>query len=339
MGRSMPGRLLTRCVLVAAGLVLGLSPARADDFYKGKSINLIIATATGGGYDTYARLIARHLSRHIPGQPTIVPQNMPGAAGIRAANYLYAAAPKDGTAIGMLDQSIYETQLFKVPELKADVTKMNWIGRVIANNAALFAWHTAAVQKIADAYSKPLIVCSTGSAGQLRWTMLKRLLGLKLQLVTGYKGTGDGLVAMERGEVEALSMPWTVFRVIRADWLRDHKVNVVLQTGLDAAPDLPGVPRMVDLGRSAEERQILELFSQPEKVGRSFTAPPGLPAARVAELRAAFTATLKDAAFVADAARMRLDLSPLPGAELQTIIEKSFDYSPAIIAKAEALIH
>jgi len=195
------------------------------------------------------------------------------------------------------------------------------------------------VQKIADAYAKPLIVCSTGSAGQLRWTMLKRLLGLKLQLVTGYKGTGDWLVAMERGEVEALSMPWTVFRVIRADWLRDHKVNVVLQTGLDAAPDLPGVPRMVDLGRNDDERQILELFSQPEKVGRSFTAPPGLPPARVAELRAAFAATLKDPEFVADAAQMRIDLSPLPGDQLQAIIEKSFDYSPAIIAKAKTLIH
>ncbi|HZR62923.1 MAG TPA: tripartite tricarboxylate transporter substrate-binding protein [Xanthobacteraceae bacterium] len=326
--------------LLALGAVFAAPNAGAEDFYRGKTLEIIVSSGVGAdSYDALSRLVARHIGPHLPGNPNVVVRNMPGAAGILAANQLYNLAPRDGTTIGMLDQSIYETQLFKVSELKADVTKMNWVGRVIANNAVLFAWHTAAVQKIADAYAKPLIVCSTGSAGQLRWTMLKRLLGLKLQLVTGYKGTGDGLVAMERGEVEALSMPWTVFRVIRADWLRDHKVNVVLQTGLDAAPDLPGVPRMVDLGRNAEERQILELFSQPEKVGRSFTAPPGLPAARVAELRAAFTATLKDAAFVADAARMRLDLSPLPGAELQTIIEKSFDYSPAIIAKAEALIH
>lgn len=321
-------------------IALTSAPARADDFYRGKTLEIIVSSSVGAdSYDALSRLVARHIGAHLAGDPNVVVRNMPGAGGILAANQLYNLAPRDGTTIGMLDQSIFETQLFKVPGLKADVTKMNWIGRIIANNAVLFAWHTAAVQKIEDADTKPLIVCSTGSSGQLRWTMLTRLLGFKFKLVTGYKGSGDGLVAMERGEVEALSMPWTVFRVIRADWLRDKKVNVLLQTGLDAAPDLPGVPRLVDLGRNAEERQILELFSQPEKVGRSLTAPPGLPSGRVAELRAAFTATTKDPDFLADAAHMRLDLSPLSGDELQAIIEKSFAYSPSIVAKAEALIH
>lgn len=313
--------------------------AAAADFYRGKTLQILVSSGAGAdSYDSLSRLVARHIGSHLPGDPAVIVQNMPGAGGILAANQLYNIAPRDGTVIGMLDESIYETQLFQVPELKADVTKMNWIGRIISNNAVLVAWHTAAVRKIDDAYVKPLIVCSTGSASQLRWTMLKRLLGLKLELVTGYKGTGEGLVAMERGEVEALSMPWTVFRVIRADWLRDNKVNVLLQTGLDKAPDLPNVPRLVDLARNDEERQILELFSQPEKVGRSLTAPPGLPPGRVAQLRSAFAATLKDPAFLADAARMRVDLSPLPGEELQAIIEKSFDYSPAIVAKAEALV-
>lgn len=313
--------------------------AAAADFYRGKTLQILVSSGVGAdSYDSLSRLVARHIGSHLPGDPAVIVQNMPGAGGILAANQLYNIAPRDGTVIGMLDESIYETQLFQVPELKADVTKMNWIGRIISNNAVLVAWHTAAVRKIDDAYVKPLIVCSTGSASQLRWTMLKRLLGLKLELVTGYKGTGEGLVAMERGEVEALSMPWTVFRVIRADWLRDNKVNVLLQTGLDKAPDLPNVPRLVDLARNDEERQILELFSQPEKVGRSLTAPPGLPPGRVAQLRSAFAATLKDPAFLADAARMRVDLSPLPGEELQAIIEKSFDYSPAIVAKAEALV-
>jgi len=326
--------------LLALGEVLAPPSACAEDFYRGKTLEIIVSSSVGAdSYDALSRLVARHIGAHLPGNPNVVVRNMPGAGGILAANQLYNLAPRDGTAIGMLDQSIYETQLFKVAELKADVTKMNWIGRVIANNAGLFAWHTAAVQKIADAYSKPLIVCSTGSAGQLRWTMLKRLLGLKLQLVTGYKGTGDGLVAMERGEVEALSMPWTVFRVIRAEWVRDHKINVLLQTGLDAAPDLPGVPRMVDLGRNAEERQILELFSQPEKVGRSFTAPPGLQPARIAELRSAFAATLKDSNFLGDIGKAQVDLSPLPGEELQATITQALSYSPAIVEKAQALIH
>jgi tripartite-type tricarboxylate transporter receptor subunit TctC len=312
--------------------------AAAAEFYAGKTLEIIVPSGAGAdSYDTLSRLVARHLGRHLAGAPNVIVENMPGAGGIRAANQLYNVVPRDGTVIGMLDESIYQNQLFRVPALKADVTKMNWIGRIISNNAVLFAWHSAAVKTIEDAYTKPLIVCSTGSASQLRWTMLKRLLGLKLNLITGYKGTGDGLVAMERGEVEALSMPWPVFRVTRADWLRDKKVNILLQTGLDKAFDLPSVPRLLDLARNAEEQKILELFSQPEKVGRSLTAPPAVPAERVVQLRAAFAATLKDPRFVADAAQMRIALSPLPGEQLQAIIEKSFGYSPAIIAKAEAL--
>ena len=324
--------------MVAAALSLQGNPAGAAEFYAGKTLEIIVPSGAGtDSYDTLSRLVARNLGGHLAGNPNVIVENMPGAGGIRAANQLYNIAPRDGTVIGMLDESIYQNQLFKVPALKADVTKMNWIGRIISNNAVLFAWHSAAVKTIDDAYTKPLIVCSTGSASQLRWTMLKRLLGLKLKLVTGYKGTGDGLVAMERGEVEGLSMPWAVFRVIRADWLRDKKVNVLLQTGLDKAPDLPGVPRLIDLARNGGERQILELFSQPEKVGRSLASPPGVPAERVAQLRAAFVAMLKDPSFVADATRMRIELSPLPGEQLQAIIEKSFQYSPAIVARAEAL--
>jgi tripartite-type tricarboxylate transporter receptor subunit TctC len=324
---------------IGAALLAPPPPAAAEDFYSGKTLEIIVSSGVGAdSYDTLSRLVARHIGRYLPGSPNVIVQNMPGAGGILAANQLYNIAPRDGTAIGMLDQSISEDQLFKVPGLKADVTKMSWIGRVISNDAVLIAWHSAAVKKIDDAYTKELIVCSTGSSSQLRWAMLKRLLGLKLRLVTGYKGTGDGLVAMERGEVEALSMPWTVFRAIRADWLRDKKVNVLLQTGLDKAPDLPDVPRLVDLGRNDEQRQILELFSQPEKIGRSLTAPPGLPPQRAAQLRSAFAATMMDPGFRADAARMRIELSPLPGGQLQAIIETSFDYPSTIVGKAAALI-
>jgi tripartite-type tricarboxylate transporter receptor subunit TctC len=331
---------LSAALGIGAALLTSGIAARADGFYQGKTLEIIVSTGVGtDSYDTLSRLVGRHIGRYLPGNPTVIIRNMPGAGGVLAANELYNIAPHDGTAIAMLDQSIYETQLFKVAGLKADVTKLNWIGRVISNNAVLFAWQTAAVKKIDDAYTKELIVCSTGSSSQLRWTMLKRLVGLKLKLITGYKGTNDGLLAMERGEVEALSLPWTILRVIRVDWLRDKKINVLLQTGLDKAPDLPDVPRLIDLAHNDEQRQILELFSQAEKVGRSLTAPPDLPAARVAELRSAFAATVKDSDFLADAGRMQVSPNPLPGDELQAIIEKSFAYSPSIVAKAEALIH
>lgn len=317
-----------------------LAGAAGPGFYSGKTLQIIVSSGAGAdSYDSLSRLIGRHIGAHLPGDPVVVVRNMPGAGGILAANALYNVAPRDGTVIGMLDQSIYQTQLFNVAELKADVTKMNWIGRITSNDAVLFAWHTAGVKRIEDAYRKQLIVCSTGSSSQLRWTMLRRLLDLKFKLVTGYKGSGECLTALERGEVEAMSMPWPVLRVIRGDWLHDNKIILLLQTGLDRAPQLPQVPRLIDLAGNDEQRQILELFSQPEKVGRSLVAPPALPSQRVAELRAAFTATLSDPDFRADAARMRVDLSPLPGDRLQAIIDKSFNYPAAILANAKALIH
>lgn len=338
----MPARIISglSAALALAGALLAPGvAAHADAFYQGKTLTILVASGVGDSYDVLSRLVGRHIGRHLPGNPAVVVQNMPGAGGILAANQLYNLAPHDGTVIGMLDQSAFETQLFKMPGLKADVTKMNWIGRIISNNAALIAWRTAPVQKIADAYDRELVVSASGSSSRLRWTILKQLLGLKFKLITGYKSSVDGLLAMERGEADAVSMPWTVFRVMHADLLRDGKVNVLLQTGLERAADLPNVPRVVDLAHDDEQRQILELLLQPEKIGRSLTAPPGLPAQRTAELRAAFAATMTDAALLTDAERLRVALTPLPGDELQAIIEKSIAFSPAIVAKANALIH
>src|SRR5262249_10833563 len=263
MARSMPSRLLIRCVLVAAGLVLAMACPRAEDFYKGKSISLVIATATGGGYDTYARLIARHLGRHIPGQPAIVPQNMPGAAGIRAANYLYAAAPKDGTAIGMLDQATYLDQVLGTPGLTADATRLNWIGRILSNSAVLYAWHLAKVKRIEDALTQELIVSTSGAASRLNWTVLNNVVGTRLKIITGYQGSSDSRLAMIRGEVDALSQPWPVLKVEAEQLLRDRQINLLVQTGADKHPELAHVPRMIDLAKSEDDRTLLTLFSSP----------------------------------------------------------------------------
>jgi tripartite-type tricarboxylate transporter receptor subunit TctC len=331
--------LLTRCGAALFGVALAAHniPANAQGYYQGKTIEIIQPAAAGDSYDTLSRLVARHLGRFLPGNPAIIVRSMPGAGGVVAANHLYNVAAKDGTVLSMPDQSLFETQLFTPGNLKADVRKMNWIGRVISNNAGLYAWHTAAVKKIEDSYTKELVVSSTGRASQIRWTMLKNLLDAKFRLITGHKGASEGILAMERGEVDAVSMPWTVFRVIHAEWMREKKINVLLQTGLDGAPDLPGVPRLIDLARNDEERTILELFSQAEKVGRSFAAPPDMPPERVAELRAAYTATLKDPAFLADAKAMDVTLDPMSGEAMQVMIPKFFDHPPALVTKALAL--
>jgi tripartite-type tricarboxylate transporter receptor subunit TctC len=327
-----PLAMLTMCVAAGIGLAAA-APARADDFYKGKTINLIIATTTGGGYDTYARLVGRHLGRHIPGEPTIVPQNMPGAAGIRAANYLYVAAPKDGTAIGMLDQATHLDQVLGTPGLVADATRFNWIGRILSNSAVLYAWHLAKVKRIEDALTSELIVATSGSASRLNWTVLNNVVGTRLKLITGYQGSSDSRLAMMRGEIDALSQPWPVLKVEAEALLRDRQINLLLQTGADKHPELAQVPRMIDLARTDQDKALLTLFSSPSTIGRSIAAPPQLPAERVKLLREAFDATIRDPALIEEARRLKLELDPLDGAALQAAIA-GVKATPDTIARA-----
>jgi tripartite-type tricarboxylate transporter receptor subunit TctC len=329
-------RSLVRRVCVAA--LLTLLPldtvTAADAYYKGKSITFIIGSAVGGGYDTYSRLVAGRIGQHLEGQPTVVPQNMPGAGSIRAANYLYNAARTDGTVIGMLDEAIYLNQILGTPELKIDAARFNWIGRILANSAVLFARRDASVQRIEDVFDKELIVSTSGTASKLNWTVLKKTLGMKFTIISGYQGTNDSLLAMTRGEVDALSMPWTILRIRQAREIRDGEIHLLLQTGVEKETDLPRLPRMIDLARNDEERKLLELFSSPSLIGRSVLAPPGTPPERVAELRRAFTATMQDQGFLADLKRAGLEISPMPGEALQTAVEAAGRFPPSLIERA-----
>jgi tripartite-type tricarboxylate transporter receptor subunit TctC len=319
--------------LAVAALLLALSPAGADEpFYKGKTVSLIIASNASGGYDTYGRLLARHMPKHLAGHPGFVVQNMPGAAGIRAANHLYNVAAKDGTVIGIFDQAVFLDQLLGVQGLRGDVTRFNWVGRLVGNSAVLFAWHTAAVKKIEDAFTNELIVAASGSSSRLNWTALNALVGTKFKLLTGYEGPATAKIAMERGEVEALSLPWSVLRAESHNWLADRKVNLLLQTG-EKNPGLAELPRMVDLAKTENDRKVLEIFASPSVVGRSFIAPPGVPDERVAELRAAFVAMVKDPELLAEVEKMNFDLDPMPGNQLQAFFAK--DYPPALIERAK----
>ncbi len=307
-----------------------------EPFYKGKTISLIIASNASGGYDTYGRLLARHLGNYLPGNPSFVVQNMPGAGGIRGANHLYNLAAKDGTVIGIFDQAVFLDQLLEVSGVRADVTKFNWIGRMIGNSAVLFAWHTAQVKKIEDAFSKELIVAASGSSSRLNWTALNAIAGTKFKLLTGYEGPATAKIAMERGEVEALSLPWPVLRNEQRDWLHGHKINLLLQTGLEKNADLPDLPRMVDLGKTAEDRRLLELFTASSVVGRSFVAPPGVPKERVDELRKAFMMMVNSPEFREDVERIKFDIDPMSGEALQDFFAKA-SYPPALIARAKKI--
>jgi tripartite-type tricarboxylate transporter receptor subunit TctC len=330
---TMISRSIFRAMLALAAILPACAAAQADDFYKGRTISLLIASNASGGYDTYGRLLARYLPKHLAGNPSVVPQNMPGAGGVRGANYLYAVAPKDGTTIGIFDQAVFLNQMLGVPGLRGDVRNFNWIGRMASNSAVLVAWHTAAVKKIEDAFTHELIVAAPGSSSRLNWTALNAITGTKLKLLTGYEGPATSKVAMERGEVEAISQPWGVLKSEDPEWLADHKVNLLLQTGIEKNVGLENLPRMVDLAKNEEDKKLLEIFASPSLVGRSFAAPPGLPKDRVEELRKAFMAVVTDPDFIAEVARMKLDLDPLPGDKLQAFFSNA-NYPPALLQRA-----
>jgi tripartite-type tricarboxylate transporter receptor subunit TctC len=242
---------------------------------------------------------------------------------------------KDGTFIGMIDQAIYLNQILGTPELKADATKFTWIGRILSNSAVLFASSSAPVKKAQDLFTTEMIVAASGTASRLNWQVLNNVVGTKFRIISGYKGTSDSRLAMQRGEVHGLSMPWPVLKNEGAEMLKNKEINLILQTGIDKNPDLENLPRMVDLARNDDERKLLELFASPSTIGRSVVAPPDLPAARTAELRKAFMAAINDKALQADVARAKLDLDPLPGEQLQASIGGT-DIPPALVKRARA---
>jgi tripartite-type tricarboxylate transporter receptor subunit TctC len=306
-----------------------------EPFYKGKTISLIIGSNTSGGYDTYGRLLARHMAKHLAGNPSFVTQNMPGAGGVRSANHIFNVAPKDGTVFGIFDQAVFLDQVLGSTALRGDVRSFNWIGRLIGNSAVLFAWHTAKVKKIEDALTNELIVAAPGSSSRLNWTALNTVVGTKFKLLTGYEGPATSKIAMERGEVEALSLPWPVLQAENPEWLKEKKINLLLQTGVEKNRTLPDLPRMIDLARNEDDRNVLEIFAASSVVGRSFAAPPGVPAERVRELRSAFLAMVKDDEFLAEIAKMNFDLEPLSGEDLQAFIAK--ERPAALVERAKEI--
>lgn len=295
-----------------------------EDFYKNKNIDLVIGYTPGGGYDTYARLMARHLGRFIPGKPNIVPRNLPGAGSLVAAAFVYNVAPKDGTVLATVDQSIALQQAMNEPQIKFDSGKFIWIGNPAMENNTVVTWHTSGVKTIDDAKKKVVAMGSTGSIGTSTQYILSMnaLVGTQFKAVVGYPGGNDVNFAMERGEVQGRgSNSWGSWKATRADWLRDKKINILAQIGLRKATDLPDVPLLMDLTDNADDKAALKLLSAPTAVGRPLFTTPGVPAERIKALRSAFDQMIKDEQFRADAEKGGMELDPLSGEELQKVVE------------------
>jgi len=318
-------------------------PTHADpleDFYRGRTMTMVIGFSTGSGYDLYARLLARHIGKHIPGNPSVVPQNMPGAGSLKAANYVFSVAPKDGSVIGTMSRSLPIEPL--LGDLKLDARRFAWLGN-ITNNASLCAtWHATAIKTWDDVLTKPFTLGGEGAGSDLDnfAVILRSMFGAKIKLVTGYPGGSEVNLAIERGEIDGrCGWSWDSIKSTRPDWLRDRKLNLLVVFALQKAADIPAeVPLVIDLAKSDEQRQILRVHLAGQYLGRPFFAPPGIPDDRKAALRAAFDATMKDPDFVAEALKSRLEVNPVSGAEIDRLLADIYATPAGVIDKARAAI-
>jgi tripartite-type tricarboxylate transporter receptor subunit TctC len=311
------------------------------DFYAGKQVSLFIGYSAGGGYDTYARVLARHIGKHIPGNPTVVPQNMPGAGSLTLANFLYNIAPKDGSAFGTIGRGLAMEPLLGGAGTRFEATRYGWIGSLNSEVSICASWHTSSVKSVDDMRTQELIVGGTGSGSDTDTfpIALRQLLGLDIRLIAGYPGGNDVLLAMERGEVDGrCGWSWATVVATRPDWLAEHKVNVLLQLALEQHPDLPDVPLVMDLARNEDERMAMELIFARQVMGRPYLAPPGMPPERLEALRRAFDATTTDPEFLADAARIDLELNPVTGEAIDALLARIYSASDNAVRLASEAI-
>ena len=336
---------LGRASLIALTLVLAAFVAREgtaqtpEQFYKGKLLDLEIGYPTGGSNDAYGRLIANHLGRHIPGAPTIVPRNTPGAGSFLAVNRVYSNLPKDGTVIALGAPTLALDERLGSQGVRFKTAELNFIGRVDSLINIVMMWKTSKVRSIADAqmFESTLSGTGAGSTVSIYPTVLNNVIGTKFKLVMGYRGSNEAMLAMERGEVEGHSTAWAAVKVAKPDWLRDKTVNIIVQFALKRHPELPDIPTAVELARNDDERAVLSAIMNASEVGTAFFTTPGIAPERLAALRRAFDDTMKDPDFLAEAQRLRLGVSPLGGEELQKLVAQVSNLSPALLDRVRAV--
>jgi tripartite-type tricarboxylate transporter receptor subunit TctC len=332
-----------QAAVAAVAVALAVPTAHAadvGDFYRGKTISMVIGYSAGGGYDIFARLLAQHLGRHIPGNPSVVPQNMPGAGSRKAGIFLYNVAPKDGTTIGTIGRNEPIAPLIE-EDARFDGTRFDWIGSIANDDSICLSWHTSQVKTWQDLQTRTLTVGALAS-GDNTVTVplaLRNLFGANLKLVKGYPGTTDLFLAIERGEVEgACGVSWRPIMTQRRDWIAGKKINVLVEVALERDPTLPGTPLITDFVGNPEQLKTLSLLIATQAMARPFLAPPGIPADRKQALRHAFDATMKDPRFLADAEKAALYVHPMMGGEIDTLLEGLYATPKELMARAAKAI-
>ncbi len=328
----------TAIAVLTALLVCGTARAQpAADFYKGKQIDLYIGYSTGGGYDVYARLLARHMAKHIPGAPTIVPKNMDGAGSLRLANWLYRVAPKDGSVFGTIGRGIPFDPIMGGKGAQFSATDFGWIGSANDEVSVCVSWSGTGVDKFEDLYKREMIVGGTGATADtdLFPKVINAVLGTKMKIVTGYPGGNDITLAMRRGEVQGrCGWSWSSIKTNHPQWVRDGTLKLLVQLSLEKHPDMPNVPLVMDMVKTPEQRAVLQAVFARQVMGRPFLAPPRVPADRLALLRKAFMETMKDKEFLAEAEKMKLEITPVTGEKVQALVAEIYRTPPAVLRKA-----
>jgi tripartite-type tricarboxylate transporter receptor subunit TctC len=339
MGRS---GILRNVTGLCAALVALAGVAAADDvedFYKGRDVSMVIGYSVGGGYDAYARLLARYIGKHIPGEPSIIPQQMTGAGSLRSANYIYSVAAKDGSVFGTFSRSMGVAPLLGQAEF--DSRKFTWLGSITDDNTTCVTSSDSPIKNWNDFLSKPSKFGGEGADSDPDiWTLLYRnVFGAKVQLVTGYPGTNDITLAMERGEVDGLcGLSWSTIKTRHQDWLTNHSVNIIVQAALKKEPEMGSVPLATDLASNPEQMQTLKLMLASQAMARPFAAPPGIPEDRKQALIAAFDATMADRNFLAEAQKLNFEVHPVSAATIDTLLADVYATPKDIITKAAKAI-
>src|SRR5262245_1079434 len=336
----MLGRFIILAALPLVSLTAAAPAAAQPDTLAGKSVQMIIGFGPGGGYDLWGRTVGRHIGKHLPGQPTVVPQNMPGAGSYTAASYIFNVAPKDGTVLGIIARDAALGPLSGATGARFDPLQLSWIGTPTKETNVCIAYRTAAVKTVQQLLEKPLIVGDTGPGTGTRSypKALNELVGTKFRLVGGFPASSDVFLAMERGEVEGICESLDSIRIRRPDWIPNKTVTILFQGGATPNPELKHVPFVLDLASNDEQKQAIEFLYAGQGIGRPFVAPPSLPPARLKMLREAFNATMQDADFIADAKKSKLELEPEDGEHLAALIAKIYATPKPIVERVTALI-
>jgi len=342
----MVSKACGRVLAAALATALPLSIARAQspaEFYKGKTVEFYIGYSVGGGYDLYARTIARHIGKHIPGNPTVVPKNMEGAGSLRLANWLFRVGAKDGSVIGTIGRGTGFDPILGQQGAQFDGTKFTWLGSANNEVSVCVSWNaTSGIAKFEDLLNKEMTVGGTSSSADTDQfpRIMNGVLGTKMRIVSGYPGGNDVVLAMERGEVKGrCGWSWSSVVSTHRVWLDEKKMTVLAQLALQKHPDLPDVPLIIDLAKTDEQKQILKLIFARQVMGRPYLAPPGIPADRAAALRQAFMDTMTDKDFLADAEKAQLEITPVDGATIQKLVAEVYQTPPEVAKKAAELLN